>query len=283
MQGTRTFTIIMSLGISIVLLLLSLAGALGPAEGVARVPLTFLEDTFGGVSNDASTFAEDLSEVRTLRERNQELEASLATYQSEIAELRAFRSDYDRLAELANYVGQVGQEWRYVSGDVIGRDLNGVVRVIHINAGARNGVSIGDPVVTPVGLVGRITQVSATGSEVLLITDTNSSVNARVLNPTRDQGLLRGSLSGELILDFLDINAQVAENQQVYTTGETQNFPPNILLGQISGVRISSDELFQQATIESLVDFESLQYVLVITNWEPVDLQVFEEPVEAAP
>jgi rod shape-determining protein MreC len=273
----------LSLGISIALLLLGLVGALGPAEGVLRIPLTFLENIFGGAAGDASTFSQDLAEIRTLRERNRELEESLAQFQSELAELRAFRSDYDRLAELANYVGQVGQDWRYVSADVIGRDLAGVVQVIHINAGTRNGVSIGDPVVTPVGLVGRVIEVSATGAEVLLITDQNSSVNARVLNNTRDQGLLRGSLSGELTLDFLDLNAPVTENQQVYTTGETQNFPPDILLGQISGVRISTNELFKQATVESLVDFQSLQLVLVITNWEPVDLQVFEEPVETAP
>jgi rod shape-determining protein MreC len=141
---------------------------------------------------------------------------------------------------------------------------------------------VGDPVVTEVGLIGRVTQVSATGAEVLLITDQNSAVNVRVLNDTREPGLVRGSLSGELILDFVDINGQIAENQQVFTSGETQNFPPNLLVGQISSVRISPDELFRQANIRSLIDFDSLRLVLVITNFEAVDLEVFEETDEAA-
>ncbi|HLA45126.1 MAG TPA: rod shape-determining protein MreC [Aggregatilineales bacterium] len=282
-QGTRTFTIIMAVAISVILLVLSALGTLGPAEGIAQVPVSLLESVFGEPAGDLSNLTEELSEVRTLRERNRELEQALTSYQSELAELRAFRSDYDRLVELANYVGQVGQEWRYVSADVIGRDLNGVVRTIHINAGTRNGVSSGDPVVTELGLVGRVTRVSAIGAEVLLISDQNSAVNARVLNEAREPGLLRGSLSGELILDFLDINGAVEENQQVFTSGETQGFPPNILLGQISSVRISSDELFQQATVNSLVDFDSLQVVLVITNWEPVDLEVFQEVEPVAP
>lgn len=281
MQRARTTTIILSIGISLALLFLSLIGFLAPAESTARIPMDLLEGVFGETANDVSTFTNDLSEVRTLREQNRELEAALTNFQSEVAELRAFRADYERLAEIANYVGTVGQDWRYVSADVIGRDVNGVVRTIHINAGTRNGVNLGDPVVTPVGLVGRVTQVSATGAEVLLITDQNSAVNARILNETRDQGLLRGSLTGELVLDFLDINAPVAENQQVYTSGETQGFPPNILLGQITSVQLSTNELFQEALVRSLVDFDALQIVLVVTNWEPVDLEVFEAEEEA--
>lgn len=282
MQSSRTFTVVATLGISVALIFLSLVGTLGPLEGPARVPLNLLESVFGNISGDASSFVDELAEVSTLRERNHELEVALAQYQSELAELRAFRSDYDRLAGLANYVGQVGVDWRYVSADVIGRDVNGVIRTIHINAGTRNGVSVGDPVVTEVGLVGRVTQVSATGAEVLLITDQNSAVNVRVLNDTREPGLVRGSLSGELILDFVDINGVIGENQQVFTSGETQSFPPNLLVGQISSVRISPDELFQQANIRSLVDFDSLRLVLVITNFEAVELEVFEETEEEA-
>jgi rod shape-determining protein MreC len=280
MQGTRTATIVISLVICVLLILLSLIGTLAPAESAARIPLDLLQEVFGGASNRVSTFGQELQEVQRLRERNRELERSLAQFQSEVADLRAFRADYDRLVVLANYVGTVGQQWRYLSADVIGRDVNGVVRTIHLNAGTRNGVAIGDPVVTELGLVGRVSRVSATGADVLLITDQNSAVNARVLNEQREAGLVRGSLSGELILDFVDINGEITEGQQVFTSGETQGFPPNLLLGQITSVRISSDELFQQSIVRSFVDFENLQLVLVITNWEPVDLEAFEEPVE---
>ncbi|MFP4324208.1 MAG: rod shape-determining protein MreC [Anaerolineales bacterium] len=278
---SRNVTIILSLGLSLVLLLLGFLGTLGTGEDLARVPLTFLQETFGGAANDVSGLADDLAEIQQLRERNRELEASLANFQSEVAELRAYRNDYERLAILANYVGQIGADWRYVSADVIGRDITGLVRTIHINAGTRNGVSLGDPVVTELGLVGRVREVSATGAEVLLVTDPNSAVNARVLNQSREPGLLRGTLGGELILDLVDINGEIGTEQQVYTSGETQGFPPNIMLGQIDSVRISSDELFQQAIVRSLVDFNNLQIVLVITNWEPVDLEVFEDEEEA--
>jgi rod shape-determining protein MreC len=270
----------MTLFLCLALVALSLVGTLAPAEGILRVPLTALQDVLGGTTGDVVIFSEELSEFRTLRERNAELERALAIYQSELAELRAFRADYERLTELVNYVGQKGQEWRYVTTDVIGRDVNGLVRTIHIAAGTRDGVAIGDPVVTELGLVGRVVQVSATGAEVLLITDQNSAVTARVMNDAQEPGIVRGSLTGDLLLGFVDINGQIAENQQVFTSGETQAFPPDILVGQISSVTISPDGLFRQATVISLVDFESLDIVLVITNFEPVDLTVFEEPTD---
>lgn len=278
MQSPRSFTVLMTLGLCVFLILLSFLGTLAPAEGILRVPLTALERVFGGASSDFTTFAEEMAEFRALRLRNRELEKALAQYQSELAELRAFRSDYDRLVELSNYVGQKGADWRFITTDVIGRDVNGITRTIHIAAGTRSGVQIGDPVVTELGLVGRVVEVSATGAEVMLITDVNSSVTARVQNETRETGLLRGSISGDLILDFVDVNGQLAENQQVFTSGETQAFPPNILIGQISSVGFSPNSLFKQASVQSLVDFENLDIVLVITNFEPVDLEIFEEP-----
>jgi rod shape-determining protein MreC len=280
MSPSRSAAIFFSLLISLALLGLGAIGVLAPAESGASYPLNLLQETFGGASNQASSFSQEWAEVQTLRERNRELERSLTQFQSEVAELRVYRADYERLADLANYVGEVGTEWQYVTADVIGRDVNGLVRTIHINAGTRDGVVIGDPVVTPLGLLGRVIQTTATGAEVLLISDQNSAVNARALNEARDQGLVRGSLSGELIFDFLDINAQLEAGQQVYTSGETQSFPPNLLLGQVTSIRISADELFQQAILRSLVDFDSLQLVLVITNWEPVDLEAFEATPE---
>jgi rod shape-determining protein MreC len=248
---------------------------LAPAERLGRVPLTFLEDIFGGFGGSLEGTVDDLTEVRSLRQRNQELETALAAFQSELAELREIRSDYERLSALLDYETQTSSDWRFVTADVIGRDTAGAVRILHLNRGSRDGVAIGDPVVTELGLVGRVINISATGSEVLLITDQNSSVNAR-LQSSRDVGLVQGTLSGDLVLTFISPDADVIVNDLVMTSGETQAFPADLVIGQVTGVSLSADELFQQAALRSLVDFSRLEFVLIITNWEPVDLSVFE-------
>jgi rod shape-determining protein MreC len=255
------------------LIILSLIGMLAPAESAGRVPLTFLEDFFGGASTSFEGTASELAEIRGLRVRNAELEQALIDLQSEVAELREYRSDYDRLAELLNYTTR--EDWNYVAADVIGRDTTGV-QAVHIDRGTRDGVEVGDPVVSQAGLVGRVTEVSATGAEVLLITDPASSVNARVQS-SRDNGLVQGTISGDLILAFLDTEAEVLPGDLVVSSGETQAFPADLILGQVTSVSLTDDELFQQAPIDSLVNFSRLEIVLVITNWEPIDLSFFDD------
>lgn len=276
-RSPRTVAIGSALTISIALVVLSLVGTLSPAESIGRVPLTFLQELFGGVSRSVESTAVDVSEFRQLRQRNQELEASLASLQSEVAELREIRSDYNRIAALVNYASLT--DWNYLAADVIGRDTTGIVRTIHLNRGTRDGVEVGDPVVTEMGLVGSVIEISATGCEVLLITDQRSAVNAR-LQTSRDQGLVQGSLNGDLLLNFLDVEARVGRNDLVLTSGETQAFPADIVIGQVESPSLTDDELFLRAPIQSFVDFDHLEIVLIITNWNPVDLSVFEEPVE---
>jgi cell shape-determining protein MreC len=46
---------------------------------------------------------------------------------------------------------------------------------------------------------------------------------------------------------------------------------------QVTSVRPSEQGLSQEAQIRSLIDFDSLEFVLVITNFQPVELSVFEE------
>ncbi len=275
-RSPRAVAISMSLFISLTLIALSLLGVLAPAENLARVPLNFIEGIFGGLTHTVDSSAAELVEIRTLRQRNQDLEEALASFQAEVAELREIRSDYERLSALVNYVTQTRTDWDYVAADVIGEDTLPNVRAIHLNRGTRDGVVVGDPVVTEQGLVGRVTKVSATGCEVLLIIDQTSAVEVR-LQSSRDKGLTQGTVSGDLVLNFVDDDATIRPGDLVLTSGETQNYPADLPVGQVGNPSLSEDKLFQQAPVTSFVDFSRLEIVLIITNWEPVDLSTFEE------
>lgn len=280
-RSPRAVVIGFSITISVSLMVLSIVGILSPAEGIARVPLTMLENIFGGISQSVDSTADEIVEIRTLRQRNQELERSLAAFQAEVAELREIRNDYDRLAGLVNYQQQTSEDWRYVTADVIGQDALPTSRTLHLNRGTRNGVSVNDPVVTELGLVGRVTKVTATGCEVLLINDQTSAVNVR-LQTSRDTGLVQGTISGDVVLKFVDADGRIVSGDLVLTSGETQAFPADIVVGQVSAPSLSSDSLFQEASVTSLVDFSRLEMVLIITNWEPIDLEAFNDEDEAS-
>jgi len=257
------------------LIVLSAAGLTGPVSGLLAIPLQWVEGVANSLVLRASGLAEGVLTIQQLQERNLSLEAALAAYQAEIVELREIRHDYDRIAALLDYT-RAREDEEYLVADVIGRDISAFTRVIFINRGARDGVTEGMPVVTEKGLVGRVTQVSANASQVLLITDPISAVNARLLN-SRAEGSVLGQAGG-LRMTYIDLNATLQEGDTAVTSGLGGNFPEGIIIGQVTSIRQFQFELFQEAEIRSLNDFDRLETVLVITNFQPVDLSVFEQP-----
>jgi len=56
------------------------------------------------------------------------------------------------------------------------------------------------------------------------------------------------------------------------TSGLGGNYPPNIFVGQVLSMQSQKNSLFQTGSVQSIVDFSSLSAVLVITNFEAVDI-----------
>mgnify|MGYP005842161015 CR=1 FL=1 len=274
-RSNRLLLFMVSVFICLVLIGLSAAGLTAPAEGLLAVPIQFVQGIVNSVVRSSSGFIGDLVEIQSLQQRNRDLEAALAAFTSEVVELREIQHDYARIAALLDYT-RSRQNEEYVVADVISRDISAFTRVIYINRGTRDGLTVGMPVVTELGLVGRIMQVSANASQVLLITDLVSSVNARLLN-TRTEGSVQGEAGG-LRMTFIDLNATVREGDTVVTSGLGGNFPEGIIIGQVTSIRQEVAELFQEAVVRSFNDFERLETVLVITNFQPVDLSAFEQP-----
>ena len=114
----------------------------------------------------------------------------------------------------------------------------------------------------------------------MLVIDPSSRINAR-LTSTREDGVVIGQFTGDLVMSFIDLNADVREGDFVMSNGLGQTLPADLLVGQVLSVSLSQNELYQEARIRSLVDFDRLEIVQVIINFEPVDLSVFEQEEEA--
>ncbi|MEL6148646.1 MAG: rod shape-determining protein MreC, partial [Chloroflexota bacterium] len=182
------------------LIILSAIGLLAPAENIAARPVRLVSGTLNNLTLSFSQSTEELAQIRDLRARVALLEETLAQYQSELVELREIESDYERLAGLLDYTA-TRDDQEFVTADVIDVDQSGQLRTITVNRGTRDGIAVGMPVVTQQGLVGRVLNVSANASRVLLITDPTSAVSVR-LQSNRVEGTILGQLSGNLRLTF---------------------------------------------------------------------------------
>lgn len=259
------------------LIVLSSLGFTRIVEDLIAVPLNFITLTINRSATDLQQAINEPGDIESLRARSAELEEQLALIQAEVIQLREIASDYNRLASLLDYTSSTRNQ-SFVTADVIGVDTQSSLRSIIINRGTRDGIAVGMPVVTQLGLVGRIHDVSANFSRVQLITDQNSNVSGR-LQTSRAEGSIqgRGLLTGTLDMLFLPVGAVITEGDLVVTSGLGGNYPPDIVIGQVTSVRNLEFELSQSAQVRSLIDFNALEFVLVMTSFQPADISVFED------
>jgi rod shape-determining protein MreC len=117
--------------------------------------------------------------------------------------------------------------------------------------------------------VGRISEAGDGWSRVLLITDVSSSVNA-LTQSTRASGLVQGQVDGSLVMRTIPQGDVVSVGDTVFTSGLGGNFPRQILIGQITEVERKDYELYQAAVVRPTVDFDHLEVVLIVTDFEPI-------------
>ncbi len=262
-------TIILALFV-IGLIALALGGYLTPLSRLVLNPVvsaqTWLSVRFQALQN-AIAAPQDLAR---LRQRNSEMEVEVSRMQTEIIVLKQQISETRVLSALVDFA-RVQPENRYLAASVIGRDPSPFLDYVIINRGSDDGLRRGMPVVTQQGLVGRIAAVTADAARVQLITDPASNINVK-LEPSRAQAVVRGEVSGEISLAMIPQSAQVEIGDLILTSGLGGNYPTNILVGQVTGVRRRETDLFQSASVQPVVDFNQLEIVLIITNFRPIDI-----------
>ena len=127
--------------------------------------------------------------------------------------------------------------WKLKLANVILRDPANWWRTVEIDLGSRDGITNNLPVLTADGLVGRISSVGLTRSQVVLLSDPNCKASALVENPAHDTGIITasGPLDNSLVeLTYLSSSANLKPGQSVITSGLGGIFPKGIPIGVVA-------------------------------------------------
>ena len=101
------------------------------------------------------------------------------------------------------------------------------------------------------------------------------------LGTSRATGSLKGrGASGDLIVDWIDLKFQLEVGEVVLTSGLGGDFPQDIVIGRVVQVLRNESDLFQQAIVQPATDFDTLEIVLVVTDFTAIDTSIFESPTE---
>ena len=170
-----------------------------------------------------------------------------------------------RLKKFVDFTGQVSDT--YVAAQIIARDPSPWFKTIMIDKGAKDDLAKGSPVLVSEGIVGQIIKVSKHYSRVLLITDRNSAVDALVQN-SRVRGIVKGNNEDNCSFVYALRKDEVKEGEMIISSGLDQVFPKGLKIGRILRVTKVHSQLFQNITIETSVDFDKIEEVLVFKNIE---------------
>jgi rod shape-determining protein MreC len=276
--STRAALFFVLAAVSLALLALSSTGRLAPLEGVAASAARPFLSAFNGLSRQVNNVLSTARDLGTLRGRNQQLQAQVDTLTIDNLRLQEVEVENERLRALLRFQ-QLNPTYDYRGGQVIaqviGRGTSNYFSAIALDLGAEHGIAQGMPVVTERGLVGRIHQVRPTSSTVLLITDPASGVQA-MTHLSRLTGVITGQAGALPAMNFIPQDGEVSLGDYVITSGLGGAFPKNLVIGQVVEVRKRDYEMYQQATIRPTVNFDRLEFVLVITNFKPAPGQPAE-------
>jgi len=200
------------------------------------------------------------TDLEALRRQNEEMRQRLAA-------LEEARQENERLRELVGFVE--ARELEALGARVIGSPPTLWEGVITIDRGTEEGVAVGMPVLAAQGLIGQIVEAGPHSSRVRLITDQRSGV-AAMLQATRSEGVVNGSIEGDLTLDYVSRETTLTVGDVVLTSGMGGVYPKGLLIGEVSDVQINDADLFPRIQVRPSAALVGLEEVVVLVG-APVD------------
>ena len=200
------------------------------------------------------------------KSENERLQEEVETLRAAVAEELTTQAENDELRALLDMRrGRIfPKDVEFVPARVIARSTTAWYSTVTIDVGSDDGVAQFDAVVNGQGLVGRIESVKATASQVQLLTDQQSYVDAMVV-PGLAEGLVAGSVTGTVSLQYAAKSEEIKTGQFVVTSGRQGSiFVRGIPIGQVESVGSQEVELYQSVTVRPSVDFRKLDVVMVV-------------------
>lgn len=155
--------------------------------------------------------------------------------------------------------------YKAVAVRIIGRSADNWSSVVIADKGRYNGIKKGMPVVTYLGLAGRVIDAGESTCRIMLINDSDFAVSA-ISQRSRQEGLVSGSLGAHLVMRYLPKDTDIKSGDVIVTSGLTPAYPKGIIIGTVIDVDREFSGLSRYAVIKPAVDLSSLEEAIVIVQ-----------------
>jgi rod shape-determining protein MreC len=199
-------------------------------------------------------------ELRGLRGENERLERELGQTRIALQQERALAQRSRNLEQLLDLRSRVAVQT--TAADVIAAAATPEFRTVTIGKGTQAGLRPDMAVISPAGVVGRIIVPSAHAAKVQLLIDLNAAAGA-VIERSRAQGVVVGTGSDTLRLDYVSGSIEIRTGDTVITSGIDGIYPKGFVIGRVETVERSGGA-YGAITVRPAVDFSMLEEVLIV-------------------
>jgi rod shape-determining protein MreC len=193
--------------------------------------------------------------------KNADLEEEMRIARVKVAEAKALEQENQRLRAT---IGLRGGDGKPVAiARLIGSTSSSTRRFAYVSAGTADGVRREMPVVSPMGLVGRVLEAGTHSSRVMLLTDSESMVPVR---RAKDDvvAFAEGRADGSLRLRLINLGINPIEKGDVFvTSGAGGLFRPNV------AVAVADTIVKDGAIARVLSNPAATDYVSIEPVWQP--------------
>lgn len=201
-------------------------------------------------------------DLRDVRAENRKLAEEVGQLRLKNQRLEGQAAQAVRLARLLGF-RQENADVPMIAAEVIGANADSTSRTVFINRGDQDGIRRNMAVITPDGVVGKVSEALPHTSQVLLITDRESGLGA-LLAGTRTHGVVKGTGDPQLWMDYVSTDEKVPSGEQILTSGEDRIFPKNLPVGSVASTKAGFP--FQTIQVTPAAHLDQLEEVLVLLS-----------------
>ncbi|MCH5211268.1 MAG: rod shape-determining protein MreC [Oscillospiraceae bacterium] len=238
-------------------------------SGVLRTVLSPFQSGVAYVTNKVKDSTDFIREMKSYKEENNRLINEINQLKKENRDVNNYREENERLREILNMRESMGGQYSTVSATVIAYSSNNCYDTIQIGKGSLAGIAVGNAVITPDGIVGKVVETGPTWSVISTILNPDNAMGVKV-SRTGDVAVVEGD--GEFYrqnhckMTFIDRGSNLIIGDILETSGSGGVYPAGLLVGTIRDINSDAMGNLNFATIEPLVDFSRLYEVIVING-----------------
>lgn len=224
-------------------------------------PLTIAEKGASAIIHKIKNFFNTYIIISGKERENRELHEKIEKLKQEKNEFLEDRNENERLRKILKL--KKARTDYVVTARVFARDPTNWFQSLWINKGMGSGITENMVAMTTVGPVGKVHRVFQDGSNIILITDINSSVAVR-LQTSRIEGILEGRGDNSCYLKYISKAADVTVGESLITSGLDGLYPAGLLIGHVINVKQEDEEMFQVIEVEPAQNLNTLEEVVIL-------------------